>query len=155
MSMKKQLAHRRQSGLTRRAPVHARQDLRRRREAGAMLIEALVVILIFSFGLLGMVALQTRATKLASSVEDANRAALLANELEGQMWARRTADVSQLADVISAWKDKLSDPAYEGRLPDGKGTAVDNGNGGLRITITWQQPGLDTLHQYVTDVYVN
>lgn len=45
------------------------------------LIEVIVALLIFSFGLLGLVGLQGRAHTFAMSAEDSNRAALLADEI--------------------------------------------------------------------------
>jgi type IV pilus assembly protein PilV len=59
----------------------------RHRQSGAYLLEALVGILIFSLGILGIVGLQAAA--LRSTSDDAIRAemVLLANQLLGQMWA--------------------------------------------------------------------
>jgi len=59
----------------------------RHRQSGAYLLEALVGILIFSLGILGIVGLQAAA--LRSTSDDAIRAemVLLANQLIGQMWA--------------------------------------------------------------------
>lgn len=59
-------------------------------QSGVMLLEALIAILIFSLGILGVVGLQASAI---SSVHDAKfrtDAGLLANELIGQMWAQHT-----------------------------------------------------------------
>jgi len=55
------------------------------------LIEVLVAILIFSFGLLGFVGLQARAIQFSASAEDSNRAALLANELASQLVTAQSA----------------------------------------------------------------
>ena len=52
-----------------------------RRQHGMTLIEILVALLIFSFGLLGLIGLQGRAHTFAMSAEDSNRASLLANEI--------------------------------------------------------------------------
>lgn len=126
----------------------------RRPQAGAMLIEALVVILIFSFGLLAVVGLQAKATQVAVSAEDSNRAALLANELASQMWAERTVNLS--ADQISAWQDRVASPT-EGGLPNGEGEVTVDGDV-ARISITWKAPSATADSQanaYSTDVFVN
>lgn len=64
------------------------------------LIEVLVAVLIFSFGLLGLVGLQARATQYGLSAEDANRAALLAAEMTGTMLTTHTVDPA--AAVVDA-----------------------------------------------------
>jgi type IV pilus assembly protein PilV len=50
------------------------------------LIEALVSILIFSFGVLGLIGLQASAINFSVDAEDRNRAALFANEIASSMW---------------------------------------------------------------------
>jgi len=52
-----------------------------------MLIEALIAILIFSVGVLGLIGLQSTATKASGEARYRSEAALLANELIGRMWA--------------------------------------------------------------------
>ncbi len=54
---------------------------------GVMLLEALISILIFSIGILAIVALQANSIKLASDSTYRSDANLLANQLIGQMWA--------------------------------------------------------------------
>jgi type IV pilus assembly protein PilV len=62
-------------------------------QSGVMLIEALLALLIFSLGVLGIVGLQSTATKISGDSRYRSEAALMANELVGKMWAadRRTA----------------------------------------------------------------
>jgi len=52
-----------------------------------MLLEALIAILIFSLGILAIVALQAVSIKLTEDAKYRSDAALLAEELLGQMWA--------------------------------------------------------------------
>lgn len=56
-------------------------------QSGVMLIEALIAILIFSIGALGIIGLQSTATKVSGDARYRSEAALLANELLGRMWA--------------------------------------------------------------------
>jgi len=60
------------------------------RQRGSTLLEVLVSVLIFSFGILGLVAMQVRATQYSVDAEDRNRAALLADDLAAQMRLART-----------------------------------------------------------------
>ncbi len=55
-------------------------------QQGVMLLEALISILIFSIGILAIVALQANSIKLASDSKYRADANLLSNELIGQMW---------------------------------------------------------------------
>lgn len=62
-------------------PVSARHE-----QSGVMLLEALIAILIFSIGILALVALQAVAIKQTGDANYRTRATLLANRLIGQMW---------------------------------------------------------------------
>ena len=127
----------------------------RHRQSGMTLIEVLVAILIFSFGLVGLVGLQARAIQYSTSAEDTGRAALLANELAAAMLTRQT--VTLPAATITAWQARASDPA-NGGLPNGAASAAVAGNVAT-ITITWQPPAAAsaafiTPSQYVTQVII-
>jgi len=65
-------------------PVH--RIARFKNQAGSVLLEALVAILIFSVGILAIVGMQTTAVKAASDAKYRSDASLLASELLGQMW---------------------------------------------------------------------
>jgi type IV pilus assembly protein PilV len=123
-------------------------------QAGLTLIEILVAILIFSFGLLGFVGLQSRAIQYSVSAEDSNRASLLANEIGSQMQARQTADPTNtaLAADITAWTTKVSTD-----LPNGTGTVTADGTDTAKITLEWQAPNAASGAQkntYTTHVVV-
>lgn len=105
-------------------------------QTGAGLIEVLVSILIFSFGILGLVALHARGTQLSIDAEDRNRAALLANEIATEMWAMQSVNLSQTA--VEAWQARVANAQASG-LPQGAGNVVVNGNV-ADITITWRPP---------------
>lgn len=120
-------------------------------QAGLTLIEVLVAILIFSFGLLGFVGLQARAIQYSVSAENSNRAALLANEIGSAMLASQTATLAP--PVVSAWQARVSDPSSAG-LPNGVGTVATVGKV-TTVTIKWQAPGatgVNAVNRYVTQV---
>lgn len=60
-------------------------------QQGVMLLEALISILIFSIGILAIVALQANSIKLASDSRYRADANLLSNDLIGQMWLAHSA----------------------------------------------------------------
>jgi type IV pilus assembly protein PilV len=68
------------------APRFAQQIGAGRRQRGMLLIEALCAILIFSFGVLGMVGLQTSAASQSGDAKLRSDASELADKYIGQMW---------------------------------------------------------------------
>jgi len=125
------------------------------RQQGSTLIEVLVAILIFSFGLLGLVGLHARATQFATGAEDTNRAALLASELAVTMITSQT--IAPASGVISAWQARVADVA-NGGLPNGIGTTTITGSVAT-ITVTWQPPSavgtaFNSTNQYMTQVVI-
>ncbi|OOG57271.1 hypothetical protein [Rhodanobacter sp. C03] len=58
----------------------------RRSPSGFVLLDAVIAILIFSIGILGMVALQGTAVKLAGDAKHRSDAAMLADQVIAQMW---------------------------------------------------------------------
>lgn len=57
-----------------------------KRQGGFSLIEGLVAILIFSFGILALVSMQATSIQQSSGAKYRSEASLLANQLIGQMW---------------------------------------------------------------------
>jgi type IV pilus assembly protein PilV len=128
------------------------------RQAGVSLIEVLVAILIFSFGIVGLIGLQARALQYSTSAEDTSRAALLANDLSTQMVVSRTIDPAALVPVgaYAAWQARVADVA-NGGLPNGVGTATAVNANTITITITWQPQStagaaFNSQNRYVTHV---
>lgn len=107
----------------------------RRARAGVALIEVLIALLVVSFGLLGLVGLQTRAHQYSASAEDTNRAALLANDIASAMWVSQSASVP--GTDYAAWQARVA-AAADG-LPNGTGTVTTAGNTAT-ITVSWKPP---------------
>lgn len=113
------------------------------------LIEVLTSLLIFSIGIVGLMSLQARATQFSTSAEDTNRAALLANEIAAEMWARNSVTVD-----TTAWAARVADTA-NGGLPNGTGTVTVTGSE-ADITITWRPPraAAGETNRFVTQVLI-
>ncbi len=112
----------------------------RRAAGGFMLIEVLISVLIFSVGLMGLVALQARAHQFSVSAEDTNRAALLANEIVSVMWANQSASSVVPSATYDAWRTRVATATVDG-LPngDGKVTVAPDGRT-AEVQITWRAP---------------
>jgi type IV pilus assembly protein PilV len=108
----------------------------RRRQRGMTLLEVLVSLLIFSFGVLGMVALQARAVQYSVDAEDRTKAAAIANEIVSSMWAQRT--LSLPSATITNFQTLAQNPAAGG-LPNAA-IAVTSAGGVATVTITWKSP---------------
>jgi len=61
----------------------------KRTSGGSVLLEALVGILIFSIGILALVAMQAESIRNTSEAKYRNDASYLANQIIGRMWADR------------------------------------------------------------------
>lgn len=125
------------------------------RQKGALLIEVLVSILIFSFAILGLIALQARAVQFSVEAEDRSRAALLANEMASTMWMLKTVSATTLTSQISDWEKQVRAalPPYDSTVTASVKNLVENGATSAEITITWKAlPPQNAPRKYVTRV---
>jgi type IV pilus assembly protein PilV len=137
-------------------PPRHRLPALRRSARGFTLVEVLIAILVFSFGLLGAAAMQAVAVQAATQNGDRSRAGLLANEMVSTLWASQSSTPAS-AD-LAAWTAKVATPAVSG-LPNGSGTvtactAVANC---AVITVTWKAPSAKAaaaVNRYTTTVVI-
>jgi type IV pilus assembly protein PilV len=121
-----------------------------RADRGFMLIEALVALLIFAFGVLGIVGLQASMTKAQTQSRFRADASILAQQAIGAMWA----DTTNLASYATAscagyarcneWATRVSTA-----LPNGAATVDLSASPVVVISITWTPPN-EQLHTYTT-----
>lgn len=121
----------------------------RRHQAGALLLEALIAILIFSLGILGVVGLQTTALQQSSDAKYRSEAAQLVEDLLGEMW---TTDRT-VATLQAQYSSCSTCPAYQAwyarvalRLPGVAATGPTapsvniDGDGLVTINVRWKPP---------------
>jgi type IV pilus assembly protein PilV len=111
------------------------------RQQGVALIEALVSILIFSVGVLGLVGLESKALTYSVDAEDRNRAALFANEVASSMWLQGS--VNYTAAQKTAWDAAVANAAQAG-LPNGLIGFTGATANSVTIVITWRPPSRAT-----------
>jgi type IV pilus assembly protein PilV len=121
-------------------------------QKGSVLLESLIAILIFSFGILGIIGLQSASVKNTSEARYRTQASFLANEIISQMWGDRT-NLDSYETPPVPWTDRVAKS-----LPDGKGTVVvDTDTNTTRprvtVTVTWQLPGNDK-HTFTSVAYL-
>ncbi|MEF8708551.1 MAG: hypothetical protein V5B38_06630 [Candidatus Accumulibacter propinquus] len=139
-----------------------------RAQTGVMLLEALIGILIFSLGILSLVALQATSIQLTSDAKYRTDASLLANRLIGQMWASglTPADLETAfesgGDQYNAWLADVqgieglpgvvaASSGIDSTLPT---VTVDAATGQVVITLFWRTPqmptsGANSSHRHV------
>jgi type IV pilus assembly protein PilV len=130
------------------------KTIQRGSQQGVMLIEALIAILLFSTGILAMIAMQGLAISYAADAKYRSDASFLANELVGQIWVDRAnignyAYPGGTAPTLATWKTKL-DAALPGTAANPPVIAVDAATGTVDITIRWQAPSADSARNYRT-----
>ncbi|HRD87872.1 MAG TPA: type IV pilus modification protein PilV [Accumulibacter sp.] len=127
-------------------------------QAGVMLLEALIAILVFSLGILSLVALQATTVQLTSDAKYRTDATLLANRLIGQMWTSSAMQASTPAARATALKNafETGGAAYTTWLADVSGkeglpgvVAASSGVVSTRPTVTVDDTVGATLGQVV------
>ena len=116
-----------------------------------MLIEALVALLIFAFGVLGIVGLQASMTKAQTQAKSRADASLLAQQLIGSMWTDTAANRVRYAAASCAAYPRCNDWAVRvgTALPNGTATVIVDALPVVEITINWTPPN-EQQHSYKT-----
>lgn len=128
-----------------------------RLQAGVVLLEALLAILIFSLGILALVGLQAMAVKQTTDAKYRSEAALLANEFIGQMWVSDRTATTLIANFktggasYNTWLTRVSNtlPGVTAHPP----TVTVSATGFVTINIYWlapSDPSGSAPHNYLT-----
>jgi len=121
-----------------------------RADRGFMLIEALVALLIFAFGVLGIVGLQASMTKAQTQSKSRADASLLVQQLLGSMWSD-TPNLAAYSTANCAGYARYSEWAARvaAALPNGAATVDVGALPLVAISITWTPPN-EQQHTYGT-----
>jgi type IV pilus assembly protein PilV len=125
-------------------------------EAGVMLIEALIGILIFSIGILALLGMQGTAIKNTTDARYRSEASFFASQIAGQMWV----DLDKLPSYDTAnpqayparddWMQNVANmlPGIDLVKPEnaplievGPNPALGLANREVRVQVFWRQPG--------------
>ena len=134
-----------------------RTNSRCSKQDGGFLLEALVAILLFSIGILGMVGLLGASTRATNDARYRSEAAYIANGMAADMWSLSAAQLdTEFGDggtKLVAWQAKAASllPSADTNPP-----IVDLTQPGLSlqsrtvvVTVFWQLPGSTELHSYL------
>jgi len=120
-----------------------------------MLLEALVGILIFSIGILGLMGLQAVSIKNTTEARYRSEAGFLANQIVGRMWTDRNqlASYALVAGTVCDPADTTPSPLLEWvcqverSLPGVTAAAnrptIDVATDTVTVTVRWQMPNAD------------
>ena len=136
----------------------------RHRQTGAYLLEALIGILIFSFGILGIVGLQAQAIRFTNDAEYRAEAVYLANSLISQMWTDNQSLLqskyrSPSGSEYVLFKTNKVAAALGGAMSSDPIVLVDDASlpaapsktsSVVQVTIFWRLPGDPVEHNYTT-----
>jgi len=124
----------------------------RARLRGMTLIEVLVAMTIFAFGILGMLGMQARAISELSDAKYRTDATLLADALINDVWADR-ANIASYAyggtgtapAKVQPWLSQV-----QAVLPQGKASVTVNGGNQVTVQVTWKalNAAAATQHQH-------
>lgn len=120
-----------------------RRQRGRRADRGVVLLEALVGILIFTIGVLGLIGLQAAMTRAQTAANYRAEAAQLASDIVGRMWI----DTPNLASYTSTASCQSHAPCKNWMLrvarllPGGIQPTITKTGDRYDIVITWVVPG--------------
>lgn len=105
-------------------------------QTGMLLIEVMIAVVIFSFGLLGLAGLQATATQNSTAADERIRASLLANDMVSMLWVRQKLNNPQIQNDIATWQAQVTNRSG---LANAVGNVVIAANVAT-VTITWRSP---------------
>lgn len=153
------------------------QSWKNKLQAGSVLLEALISILIFSMGILAVVGLQAASVKASTDAKYRTEASFFANQLIGQMWVADRAPATLKANFEGSggnggakyieWAGNPSSTTagtVTGDLPGASSnppvvtvTTLTNTHSSsiVSITIFWRLPGENVTHNYTTTAQIS
>jgi type IV pilus assembly protein PilV len=115
-------------------------------QKGAVMLEALIAVLIFSFGILAISGLQAAMIKNTANSKYRSDASFIAQQTLGKMWAN-PANLSTFVVANENISSLLPGGTRTIALPAG---TVDQ----VQITIGWQAPGDPDAHNHVVNARI-
>lgn len=130
-----------------------------RSQAGAVVLEALISILIFSIGILAIIGLQAASIQDAAAAKYRTDASLLANRIIGEMWVSdKTALATNFASPDGAaykiWAASAVAPTLPGVSGDVNAPSIAISGTNVTVTVKWQAPNDTQSHAYTATAVI-
>jgi type IV pilus assembly protein PilV len=132
-----------------------------------VLLEALIGILIFTMGILALVAMQAVSVSNVSNARYRTEAAFLANEILSQAWVDRGVSYANLATYamsngagtgkVALWAQKVRNtlPGADVTGPDVVVTTPAVGGRQITVTVRWRAPSAVAASKHVAVAYIS
>lgn len=118
-----------------------------KKQGGVVLLEGLIAITIFAFGVLALVGMQASTARAASDAKYRVDASFLISQKIGEIWADRNNP-----DTYVKTDEAVSS------LPNGKYSVAISGSAPdltVTVTVSWQQPGEGRVHTHSSVTRIN
>ncbi|MFN0315292.1 MAG: hypothetical protein ACKVQA_09675 [Burkholderiales bacterium] len=129
----------------------------RRAQGGVMLLEALLSMLLFAFGILAVMGLQAFSIRASTDSVYRSQASFLANQVIGEMWTDNkttlAANYATGGPKYITWKSLVV-----ARLPgsDTNAPTITVGpNNVVTVNVRWDVPGAEAPHNFVMLAQIN
>lgn len=143
------------------------------RQAGSVILEALIAILIFSIGILALVGMQATAISHVADAKYRSTAGFLANQIVGTVWATRVGAINANASNVmvaspdptfacnpcgsangNAYTQAWAVSGVAAELPNGTASIAISG-AQVTVTIGWQPPRTAVAHQHGISTFID
>lgn len=114
-------------------------------QKGVMLLEALIGLLIFSIGILALIAMQSVAISQVRDAKYRVSASELTDRMLGDLYILGSPTATGATGVIDKWKANVT-----ATLPSGAGTVTAGANGEVTISVTWQAPAATSVSNHTS-----
>ena len=127
------------------------------RQSGVVLLEALVAVFIFAFGILGLIGMYAASIKNSTEAKFRTEAAFLVESLVAEMQVadgdlRKTSYASPDGSGFKDWRDKRVYPLLPGAQISGAEPSVSFGATNaneVTVTLKWRAKNDSAIRQYV------
>lgn len=139
-----------------------------RKQEGVMLLEALIGILIFSLGVLALVAMQAVSVSTVSNARYRTEASFLANEILGQVWIDRGTNYNNVANYAVTggvgasvpaqnWVDKVNALMPSSTTYPPTVTVATPASGGRQVTVVirWKAPEAADVSNHTAVAFIS
>lgn len=137
-------------------------------QQGVVLLEALIGILIFSLGVLALVAMQAVSVSTVSNARYRTEAAFLANEIISEIWVDRGASYGNVASYAvtgggtssipaQRWVAKVQKllPGSDANPPEVAIATPAAGGRQVTVTLRWRAPDAVTVSNHVAIAFIS
>lgn len=133
------------------------------KQDGVILLESLAAILVFSLGILALVALLGASVRDAASAGYRSQASLLASQVIGQMWSGDKSNAALVAGYTgsgaryTAWQTQVVNalPGVDVASAATKPVITVDGSNNIEVTVYWKTPGETKTHKYVATARIS